>query len=54
VEPVEAADMAKATINSRLPDLDALQLLRSASVTITSGRSPGSAMCFRFATRRKK
>lgn len=35
VEPVEAADMAKATINSRLPDLDALQLLRSASITIT-------------------
>ncbi len=35
VEPVEAADMAKATINSRLPDLDALQLLRSATVTIT-------------------
>lgn len=35
VEPVEAADMAKATINSRLPDLDALQLLRSATLTIT-------------------
>lgn len=35
VDPVEAADMAKATINSRLPDLDALQLLRSATVTIT-------------------
>jgi RNA polymerase subunit RPABC4/transcription elongation factor Spt4 len=32
VDPVEAADMAKATITSRLPDLDVLQLLRSASV----------------------
>ena len=35
VDPVDAADMAKATINSRLPDLDALQLLRSATVTLT-------------------
>lgn len=35
VEPVDAADMAKATITSRLPDLDVLQLLRSATVTIT-------------------
>ncbi|HEY3933332.1 MAG TPA: zinc ribbon domain-containing protein [Gemmatimonadales bacterium] len=34
-EPVDAADMAKATINSKLPDLDVLQLLRAASVTIT-------------------
>jgi predicted RNA-binding Zn-ribbon protein involved in translation (DUF1610 family) len=36
VEPVDAADMAKATITSKLPDLDVLQLLRSATVTITS------------------
>ncbi len=35
VEPVNAADMAKATITSRLPDLDALQLLRSAQLTFT-------------------
>jgi hypothetical protein len=35
VEPVSAADMAKATITSRLPDLDALQLLRSAQLTFT-------------------
>ncbi|MGH7524554.1 MAG: zinc ribbon domain-containing protein [Gemmatimonadales bacterium] len=35
VEPVDAADMAKATITSRLPDLDVLQLLRAATVTIT-------------------
>jgi hypothetical protein len=35
VEPVSAADMAKATITSRLPDLDALQLLRSARLTFT-------------------
>lgn len=35
VDPVDAADMAKATVNSRLPDLDALQLLRSATVTLT-------------------
>ncbi|MGH7593971.1 MAG: zinc ribbon domain-containing protein [Gemmatimonadales bacterium] len=35
VEPVDAADMARDTIQSRLPDLDVLQLLRSATVTIT-------------------
>ena len=35
VEPVDAADMAKATVTSRLPDLDVLQLLRAATVTIT-------------------
>jgi hypothetical protein len=34
-EPVNAADMAKATITSRLPDLDALQLLRSAQVSFS-------------------
>jgi hypothetical protein len=36
VEPVDAADMARATITSKLPDLDVLQLLRAATVTITS------------------
>ena len=35
VEPVDAADMAKATITSKLPDLDVLQLLRAATMTIT-------------------
>jgi hypothetical protein len=35
VEPVDAADMAKATITSKLPDLDVLQLLRAATITIT-------------------
>ena len=35
VDPVDAADMAKDTIGSRLPDLAVLQLLRSATVTIT-------------------
>lgn len=35
VDPVEAADMAKATITSRLPDLDVLQLLRSATMRFT-------------------
>ncbi len=38
VEPVSAADMAKATITSRLPDLDALQLLRSAQLTVYRAR----------------
>jgi hypothetical protein len=37
VEPVDAADMAKATITSKLPDLDVLQLLRAATMTITPG-----------------
>jgi predicted RNA-binding Zn-ribbon protein involved in translation (DUF1610 family) len=35
VEPVDAADLARATVASRLPDLDVLQLLRSATVTVT-------------------
>lgn len=35
VEPVDAADVARATVASRLPDLDVLQLLRSATVTVT-------------------
>ncbi|MGH7581753.1 MAG: zinc ribbon domain-containing protein [Gemmatimonadales bacterium] len=35
VEPMDAADMAKATVTSKLPDLDVLQLLRSAEVTIS-------------------
>jgi hypothetical protein len=35
VDPVDAADMAKTTIHERLPDLDVLQLLRSATITLT-------------------
>jgi hypothetical protein len=35
VDPVDATDMAKATVISRLPDLDALQLLRSATMRFT-------------------
>jgi predicted RNA-binding Zn-ribbon protein involved in translation (DUF1610 family) len=35
VEPVDAADMARATISSKLPDLDVLQLLRAATMTLT-------------------
>jgi len=32
--PVDAADMARTTMASKLPDLDVLQLLRSATITI--------------------
>jgi predicted RNA-binding Zn-ribbon protein involved in translation (DUF1610 family) len=35
VEPVDAADLARATTASRIPDLDVLQLLRGATVTIS-------------------
>ena len=35
VDPVDAADLARATMASRLPDLAVLQLLRGASVTVT-------------------
>ena len=35
VDPVDATDMAKATIASRLPDLDVLQLLRAATMRFT-------------------
>lgn len=34
-EPLDAADMAKATMSSKLPDLEVLQLLRGATVTVT-------------------
>jgi RNA polymerase subunit RPABC4/transcription elongation factor Spt4 len=34
-EPLDAAEMARATLSSRLPDLDVLQLLRAASVTFS-------------------
>jgi predicted RNA-binding Zn-ribbon protein involved in translation (DUF1610 family) len=34
-DPVDAADMAKTTISSKLPDLDVLQLLRAATITVT-------------------
>ena len=35
VTPTDAAELAKVTANSRLPDLGVLQLLRSASFTVT-------------------
>lgn len=35
VLPLEAAELARSTISSKLPDLDVLQLLRSAEVTVT-------------------
>jgi hypothetical protein len=35
-EPLDAAEMAKTTITSKLPDLDVLQLLRAATITLTS------------------
>lgn len=35
VEPVDAADMARVTITSRMPDLEVLQLLRAATLTLT-------------------
>lgn len=34
-EPADAAEMARTTLASRIPDLDVLRLLRSASVTFT-------------------
>src|SRR5450755_3853030 len=34
VTPNDAAELARATANSRLPDLDVLQLLRPASFTV--------------------
>ncbi len=34
-DPLDAAEMAKATVASKLPDLDVLQLLRAATVTVT-------------------
>jgi predicted RNA-binding Zn-ribbon protein involved in translation (DUF1610 family) len=34
-DPLDAAEMAKATVASKLPDLDVLQLLRAATVTLT-------------------
>ena len=36
VTPNDAAELARATANSRLPDLDVLQLLRPASFTLAS------------------
>ena len=36
VVPADAADMARSTLASKLPDLDVLQLLRAASITITA------------------
>lgn len=36
VAPHDAAEMARATIKSKLPDLDVLQKLRSAEVTVTA------------------
>jgi RNA polymerase subunit RPABC4/transcription elongation factor Spt4 len=33
--PVEAAEMARATLATRIPDLDVLRLLRSATITFT-------------------
>jgi len=35
VTPADAAELARATLASRLPDLGVLQLLRSASITVT-------------------
>lgn len=35
VEPADAAEMARTTMAAKLPDLDVLQLLRSATVTFT-------------------
>ncbi|MEO8478924.1 MAG: zinc ribbon domain-containing protein [Gemmatimonadota bacterium] len=34
-EPIDAAEMARTTLATRIPDLDVLRLLRSASVTFT-------------------
>lgn len=36
VEPADAAEMARGTMAARLPDLDVLQLLRSATLTFTA------------------
>jgi RNA polymerase subunit RPABC4/transcription elongation factor Spt4 len=36
VVPPDAAEMARSTLASKLPDLDVLQLLRAASITITA------------------
>jgi len=36
VVPLDASEMARATLASKLPDLDVLQLLRSAELTITA------------------
>jgi RNA polymerase subunit RPABC4/transcription elongation factor Spt4 len=35
-EPLDAAEMAKSTMTSKLPDLDVLQLLRAATISLTS------------------
>ena len=35
VDPLEAGEMARTTLAAKLPDLDVLKLLRSASVTLT-------------------
>lgn len=34
-DPVEAAEMARSTLDSKIPDLDVLRLLRSATLTFT-------------------
>lgn len=34
-EPIEAAEMARSTLESRIPDLDVLRLLRSSVITFT-------------------
>ncbi|MEI2719639.1 MAG: zinc ribbon domain-containing protein [Gemmatimonadales bacterium] len=38
VEPSDAAEMARTTMAARIPDLDVLQLLRSATVTFQPGK----------------